>query len=137
VQTSATFRLWGSAGLTAAGVTERLGLQPTAAFEAGEPVSRRSANVRDPAVWLLSSGSGIEPGVELAEQLERLLVVLEPVTALLWDLVGSGYQANWNCYIASHAMEHAAELDRQLLRRVLELPGDLWLDISGGGRDDG
>jgi hypothetical protein len=37
----------------------------------------------------------------------------------------------WFCYIASHATEHAAELDRQTLQRLLALPGDLWLDVCG------
>jgi len=82
-------------------------------------------------MWLLSSSPGIEAGVELATQLNRLLVILEPVTPLLWELVEAGYEANWFCYVASHATEHAVELDRPLLRRLLELPGDLWLDVCG------
>jgi hypothetical protein len=45
--------------------------------------------------------------------------------------IHEGYQANWFCYLASHATEHAAELDRQLLQRLLALPGNLWLDVSG------
>jgi len=40
--------------------------------------------------------------VELAEQLHRVLAVLEPVTAALWDLVRDGYEANWLCYVPSH-----------------------------------
>lgn len=46
--------------------------------------------------------------------------------------VRAGYDANWFCYIASHATEHAAELDRKTLQRILALPGDLWLDVCGG-----
>jgi len=136
VETRATFRLWGSAGRTAEAVTHRLGVRPTRAIEAGAPVGRRSAHVRDSSTWLLSASSGIETGVELATQLDRLLVILEPVTPLLWGLVEAGYEANWLCYVASHATEHAVELDRPLLRRLLEFPGDLWLDIAGDGTDD-
>jgi hypothetical protein len=135
VETTATFRLWGGAGLTADAVTRRLGLRPTRTVEAGDPISRRSARTRDSSMWLLSSSPGIEAGVELATQLNRLLVILEPVTPVLWDLVEAGYEANWFCFIASHAHEHAAELDRPLLRRLLELPGDLWLDVCGDGTD--
>jgi Domain of unknown function (DUF4279) len=131
VETTATFRLFGSAGLTADAVTRRLGLRPTRAFEAGEPISRRSARTRDFSTWLLSSSPGIETGVELATQLNRLLVILEPVTLLLWEMVEAGYEANWFGYVASHPTEHAVELDRPLLRRLLELPGDLWLDVCG------
>ena len=57
-------------------------------------------------------------------------------TAQLRDLVHAGYQANWFCFIASHVTGHAAELDRQTTRRLLALPGDLWLDVCGDGLDD-
>jgi hypothetical protein len=132
----ATFRLLGSAGLTAEAVTRRLGVAPTRTREAGEPVGRRPGPVRDSSLWLLSASSGIETGVELATQFERLLLILEPVTPRLWELVNAGYEANWFCYVASHATEHAVELDRPLLRRLLELPGDLWLDVAGDGHED-
>ena len=135
METTATFRLFGDATLTAAAVTRRLGIQPTRALEAGDRMSSRSAATRDSSAWLLSSSPGIETGTELAEQLHRLLVLLEPVTAQLWDLVRAGYEANWFCYIASHAAEHAAELDRQTMQRLLALPGDLWLDVCGDGFD--
>ena len=58
------------------------------------------------------------------------------MTAALWDLAGSGYEANWLCYVASHATEHAVELDRQTMQRLLALPGDLWLDVCGDGSDE-
>jgi hypothetical protein len=32
--------------------------------------------------------------------------------------------------------EHAAEIDRDLMRRLLALPGDLWLDVCGDGTDE-
>ena len=135
METTATFRLFGNATLTAAAVTQRLGIQPTRAIEAGDRISSHSAATRDSSAWLLSSSPGIETGTELAEQLHRLLILLEPVTAQLWDLVRAGYEANWFCYIASHAVEHAAELDRQTMQRLLALPGDLWLDVCGDGFD--
>lgn len=114
----------------------RLAIQPTRAPEAGDPVSSRSARTRDSSAWLLSSSPGIEDGTELTEHLHRLLATLEPVTAPLWELVHEGYEANWFCYIASHATEHAAELDRPTLQRLLALPGDIWLDVCGDGRDE-
>jgi len=135
VETTATFRLFGDARRTAAAVTRRLGIQPTRALEAGDPVGRSGAT-RDSSAWLLTSSPGIEAGIELAEQLHRLLAVLEPVTAPLWEMVRAGYEADWFCYIASHATEHAAELDRQTVQRLLALPGDLWLDVCGDGFDD-
>jgi hypothetical protein len=131
VETTASFRMDGNGTLTAAAVTRRLGIQPTRAFEAEDPVSSRSGRVRGHSLWLLNSSPGVEAGIELAEQLHRLLAVLEPLTAPLWELADAGYDANWLCYVGSHATEHAAELDRQTLRRILALPGDLWLDVCG------
>jgi hypothetical protein len=55
--------------------------------------------------------------------------VLEPGTADLWNLVERGYEANWFCYVGSYAAEHAVVLDRDLMTRLLALPGELWLDI--------
>ena len=136
METRATFRLRGDAGLTAAAVTRRLGIQPTGAHEAGDPVSSRSARTRDSSRWLLTSSPEIEDGTELGEHLHRLLAILEPVTGRLWELASEGYDANWYCWIASHATEHAAELDRATLQRLLALPGDLWLDVCGDGTDN-
>lgn len=136
METSATFRLWGSADLTAGQVTRRLGIQPSLAFEAGTPVSRRSTATREHSLWSLASAPHIEAGVDLDQQLHRLLAVLEPLADRLWELVDTGYEANWYCWIASHATEHAAELDRDTLRRILALPGDLWLDACGDDNDE-
>jgi hypothetical protein len=133
VETRATFRLFGDATLTAAAVTRRLGIEPTRALEAGVRAGRRPDAIRDSSAWLLSSSPRIEPGTELARQLHRLLAILEPVTASLWDLVRAGYEANWFCYVASHPTEHAAELDRQTMQRLFAFPGDLWLDVCGDG----
>jgi Domain of unknown function (DUF4279) len=131
METSATFRLFGRRDLTAAAVTDHLGVTPSRSFEAGIPVSRRSMRLRESSGWLLHSAPAIEVGVELSEQIERLLSVLEPKAQSLWELVERGYQANWFCYLGSHAAEHAAELNRDLLARLLHLPGDLWIDASG------
>jgi hypothetical protein len=59
-------------------VTRKLGLELTRAGEAGDRVGRRSTGRRAESLWLISSGPGIEDGVELGEQLSRLLQVLEP-----------------------------------------------------------
>ena len=136
VETQATFRLRGHAGLTAAAITRRLGIQPTRAHEAGDPVSSRSAQTRDSSLWLLAASPEIQTGTELGEHLRQLLVILEPVTGPLWELANQGYDANWYCQIASHAAEHAAELGRTTLQRLLALPGDLWLDVCGDGTDN-
>jgi hypothetical protein len=136
VRTRATFRLFGNdSDLTAAAVSHQLGVQPTLIGEVGTRVGRRSRVVRAGAVWGVSSGAGIDDDVELADQLDRLLGLLEPHTAALWQLVESGYEANWFCYVASHATEHAVEIERHLMQRLLALPGDLWLDVCGDGED--
>jgi hypothetical protein len=107
------------------------------AFEADTPAARRTApRARGYSLWLISSSPQIEPDVELGEHLRRLLAILEPVTTSLWELAHAGYEANWYCFAASHAAEHAIELDRPILQRLLALPGDLWLDVCGDGADD-
>lgn len=137
MRTRATFRLLGdNAALTAAAVTRTLGIEPSAAAEAGTPVSSRSQSVRRESLWLLSSSGGIQDGAELDASLQGLLAVLEPRTAELWELAEAGYDANWYCWVESHATEHAAQLGRALMARLLALPGDLWLDVCGDGEDE-
>jgi Domain of unknown function (DUF4279) len=94
VQTTATFRLFGDATLTAEAVTQRLGILPSRAVEVGDRISRSQAT-RASSAWLLTSSPAIEDGTDLAEHMHRhLLDDLEPVTAQLWDLVHAGYKAN-------------------------------------------
>lgn len=131
VLTTESYRLFGSDGLSAAAVTSRLGVEPTASYEAGERLSASSTGIRDASLWLLTSSPGIESDVELDTQLVRLLDRLEPAAEALWELVKLGYEANWLGLVASNTCEHAVELDRGLLRRVLALPGALWLDVCG------
>jgi hypothetical protein len=112
MRTVATFRLIGAEqGHTASAATARLGVQPSRAYEAGTPVRPGSDKIREVSGWYLDSG-GPAYGVELAAQLHRLLYVLEPVAAPVWELVEAGYWANWFCYLGSYPAEHAAELDR-------------------------
>jgi hypothetical protein len=136
VRTRATFRLVGADGhLTAENVTARLGIEPTNVGEAGTRVGQRSRAIRPVSHWAFSASGSIEDGVELAEQLNWLLAVSEPHAAVLWDLADAGYDVNWYCWVESHATEHAVEIDRQLMTRLLALPGDLWLDVCGDGED--
>ena len=134
MRTGATFRLHGDGGLlTAAVVTSLLDLEPTKAHEAGEPRRHGRGSPRESSTWILSTE--IEDDTELDVQLRKLLTVLEPRTADLWNLVQRGYDANWFCYVGSYAAEHAVVLDRDLMTRLLALPGELWLDIYEDGPD--
>jgi hypothetical protein len=117
-------------------VTERLGVQPSRTLEADAPLSRRSAKLLGSSRWLLNSSTEIEIGTELDEQLRRLLDLLEPVTGKIWELIREGYEADWYCWVASHATEHAAILERSTLQRLLAFPGDLWLDVTGDETDE-
>jgi hypothetical protein len=99
MRTTASFRLFGDGSLTARAVSSRLGLESSRSYEAGDRVSKRSSGVRTTSLWLLSSGD-IETA-DLDEHLRRLLAVLEPVKAQLWELDEMGYNANWFCYVAS------------------------------------
>jgi Domain of unknown function (DUF4279) len=96
-------------------------------------VGRGSGAVRRVSAWLLSSD--LPADGELADHLHRLLDRLEPKADTLWQLADQGYVADWFCLAASHATEHAVELGRPLLRRLLALPGDLLLDVMGDDED--
>ncbi|MCR6489035.1 DUF4279 domain-containing protein [Amycolatopsis sp. OK19-0408] len=113
MRTAATFRLHGPP----AEVTRRLGVRPSTATD---------------SLWCLTSPPSDS---ELAVHLTRLLDVLEPHRAALWELAEAGHPADWFCLVASHATEHAVELDRRLLGRLLTLPGELLLDVCGDERD--
>ena len=86
-------------------------------------------------MWSLTSAPDVRDGVELEASLGVLLERLEPVMDRLWELHAEGYQIDWFCYVGSHAMEHAVELDRSLLTRLLALPGDLLFDIYPDDQD--
>jgi hypothetical protein len=129
MRTTASFRLIGRPGLTASAVTDALAIEPSRLHEAGQ-ARAAGAHPLDTSIWILKTNDGIEEGVELSVQLQRLLEIVEPVTARIWALVDEGYQANWFCYVGSNAAEHAVELDRSTLGRVLALPGDMWLDVG-------
>ncbi|WP_018685468.1 DUF4279 domain-containing protein [Actinokineospora enzanensis] len=124
MRTEATYRLVG--GGSARAVTEMLGLEPTIAAEVGDRRGRSTVSV---PYWFLSSG--LPTDAELADHLDWLLDRLEPRQAELWRLVEAGYTADWFCLAASHATEHAVELDRALLARLLAVPGDLLIDVTG------
>lgn len=116
-------------------MTRRLGIEAPGRSRrrsGQQPVER----ICDSSAWLLSSGPEVETGAGLAEHLNGLLALLEPVTVPLWELAESGYEPARLCWIASRATEHAAELDRDALRRIIASPGDLWLDVCGDGMDD-
>jgi len=130
VRTQASFRLFGDSGLPASAVTQALAFPPTLSYEVGDPISSRSTKLRDSSLWLLNSSDQIESGVELETQLERLMEILEPLADRLHGLVELGYHANWFCYVESDAAEHAVELPRPLLQRLIGLPGGLWLDVA-------
>jgi len=135
--TLASFRLFGDESLTALAVTTRLALTPSRSHEVGDLVGGPRSPIRcKNSLWLLGSAPDLEDDVELDEQIQRLLDKLLPVAPAVWELVHQGYEANWFCFVSSHATEHAVELDRTLLGRLLELPGDLWIDACGDDVDD-
>jgi hypothetical protein len=128
MRTKAAFRLFGDNAHTAYAVTQILDISPSRCHETGDTMGHGSTRRHDSSLWLLETGP-IEDGIELSSQLQRLLEILNPVRDKLWRLVEVGYRANWICYVASSATEHAVELPRDLLMELHQLPGDLWLDI--------
>jgi hypothetical protein len=127
VWTRAVLRLTGDSGaLTAALVTARLGIKPTAAIEGAHRI------VPAESMWILSTGreaADEEAASRLAEQLARLLDVLEPRSEVLSELSDMGYRARWECSAESPDGHAVVEIGQQLMARLAALPGDLWLDI--------
>jgi hypothetical protein len=125
-----TFRLVGEPPRTAREVTERTGVVPTVAHEAGDPVGRSvSGRVHEQPRWEVCHPGSPTDGVEIADAIRAVLDRLEPAADALHALVAQGWWANWFCFVGSAACEHAVEIDRDLMRRLLALPGDLWLDV--------
>lgn len=136
MRTQATYRIFGDdSALTAARVTETLGFDATRSWEVGG-TRGGGAPPAKAAGWMLSSSDAPEDDVELSEQLHRVLLRLLPYRAALWGMVESGYRIDWFCYLGSHAAEHAAELPRDLLRELVNVPGELLLDIYHDQPDD-
>lgn len=133
----ATYRLVGREG-SVAEITDFLQIAPTRVGEIGDLISKRSPKprYREEWIWLLESSTDHHPTrEELADHLHRLLDILEPVADRLHQLESRGIWANWFSFVASSATEHAVELDRDLMNRLLLVPGELWLDVCGDDDD--
>jgi Domain of unknown function (DUF4279) len=130
VRSRAQFRLVGDGGaLSAALVSLKLGIEPARAIEAAHRLGRAES------VWILSTGWGAHHAESLTGQLARLLAVVEPHASTLWELADMGYRANWYCQLEPGAGRRHVEIGRQLMSRLLALPGGLQIDV-GGFSDD-
>ena len=134
MRTRAAFRLTGDSGvMSAALVTHRLGIKPTTAIEA------RNRLGRPESIWILSTPQEVhdEPdlGSQVVPQLASLLALLEPHSEVLRELTDMGYRATWECRVESRARHAVLDLDRQLMERLLALPGDFRLDVSADDED--
>jgi hypothetical protein len=115
--------------MSAALVTQKLGIKPTAAIEA------RSRLGRPESMWSLSAGPEIHDDVELTSHLASLLAVLEPRADVLRELTDMGYRATLECRVESRAANAVIEIDERLMARLLALPGDLRLYVRGDDKD--
>ena len=119
--------------MSAALVTERLGIKPTTAIEA------RNRLGRPESIWILSTRPEVhdeqELGSQLVPQLASLLAQLEPHAEVLRELTDMGYRATWECRAESRVSHAVLDLDRQLLARLLALPGDFRLDVRADDED--
>jgi hypothetical protein len=86
--------------------------------------------------WSWASAAGPVDGAELSQQIAVVIDQLDVHRAALWSPVEDGYEMDWFCFLGSHATEHAAELPRELLQCLLDLPGTLMLDVYDDSPDD-
>jgi len=68
---------------------------------------------------------------DLHEHLSELLNRVEPVQASLLSLVADGYRMDWFCFVEAAALEHAVELDHNLMSPLAVFPGSLLIDTYG------
>lgn len=125
-----TLRVW-KAGVTSAEVSERLGLTPTFAHEAGDV--GRSGHVRTGAIWgLTTEALGRGP---LGDHLSALMDQVEDSRAVLRAMSDEGYSLDWFCFVDVDGMG-GVELDASLLSRLGSFPVHLNLDIYAMSHDD-
>jgi hypothetical protein len=131
VSNRAVFRLFGDSEgtLSAALVTQKLGIKPTAAIEAGRLLGHSGC------MWFLRTSPEVQDEWKAASHLAGLLAVLEPRADVLRELADMGYRARWECRIQSHYTPAVVEIDHQLMARLLALSGDLRVYVSGDVKD--
>ncbi|HEX5994416.1 MAG TPA: DUF4279 domain-containing protein [Jiangellales bacterium] len=115
--------------MSAAAVTERLGIEPTYSHEAGDTFGPRGEQRRGQAMWSLSTRDD-GPG-RLDEHLDRLLDRIEPKRPIIEDLAREGHQMDWFCCVRVDGGQGGVVLSVDLLQRLAALPIELALDIYG------
>jgi hypothetical protein len=131
----ATFRIFSEA-LTSGEITVRLGVSPTGAYEAGDPVSSRSPDhIRREAGWFLESG--IDDTEPMHRHLAALLTRLEPAIDRLRELAPECRLMDFFCGFSSSTGQGGFELEPELLERLTRIPGQgLKLDLYSPGRPE-
>jgi hypothetical protein len=108
-------------------ISERLGLQPTKSWRAGETELHSTSPHKD-SRWILRLAA--RPAVDFTDLVEELLLQLDPckaeVAALAQD---SRFSARLSCIGYMTTIVPAVYFENQLLRRVAELGLDLNVDI--------
>jgi hypothetical protein len=118
----------GSESATAAGVSTALGIEPSHAFERGEPFGRHGG-VREHALWMLDSSlADSEP---LERHLYLLLELIAPAADAVDVLASDGYWLDWFCFVSQDG-QGAVELSPNLLQSLSRHPISLVLDLYGG-----
>jgi hypothetical protein len=109
--------------LTAAHVSEVLGVEPSESFEIGDTFAR-GTRVREHSHWALDSPAG----GDLEMQLRALLNRVEPLHLALRDLHDEGYRLTWACFVENHDGDGAFTLSAELVNDLGTFPADLWID---------
>lgn len=117
--------------MTAASVTERLGMAPDNSHEVGE-VNPRNRRSWEAAQWSLTSTMPeSEPlGAHLAQLLDRV----EPVARLLNALHEEGLSMDWFCFVHRDNGQGGLSFTPRPLRRLGALPANLELDVYRLGK---
>jgi len=126
---------WNKAGLcvsstavSAATITERLGLTPSSSYERGDPIRSAGAGspVREQSHWVLSSE--LPTDTPLEEHLESLLSMITGKESTI-ALLSRECDIYFQCGFASESGQGSVSLEKGLLERIAGIGAAVVLDL--------
>jgi len=124
---SASLRI-GSKIMSAAEITDLLGIKPTESYEKGTPLSSRNpkSSVRHESLWIKESS--LDSSKPLNTHIASLILPIESQVDLFKQLIPSCHIELF-CGFSSESGQGGFVLDAALLKRLTLIPLDITLDL--------
>lgn len=118
----------GSKTMSAAQITDIMGVKPTQSYEKGTPLSSRNPKsaVRDETLWIKESG--LDSSVGLNTHIASLISLIENKVDIFKELLPNCHIEIF-CGFASQSGQGGFVLDAALLKRLTLIPLDITLDL--------